>query len=101
VLAIAALVPVLAISGYAAAGERSEAATVAPSTARFRDHAVSQSEGYTIHVAELSGATCIANGADGAMGDHLRQGRRWVHRKREDAMYEANRVASVRSQPER
>ena len=37
-----------------------------------------QAAGYTIHVAELSGATCIANGAVGAMGDHFVNGSRLV-----------------------
>jgi hypothetical protein len=74
VLAVATLVPVLAIAGYAAGGERSDAAKVAAATARFHDLAVAEDEGYTVHVAELSGATCIANGADGAMGDHFVKG---------------------------
>ncbi len=47
VLALVALVPVLAIGGYAAASERSEAAKVASATARFHDLGVAQDEGYT------------------------------------------------------
>ena len=43
-----------------------------------RPAALRRRAGYTIHVAELSGATCIANGADGAMGDHFVNGSRLV-----------------------
>jgi hypothetical protein len=74
VLAIAALVPVLAIAGYAAASERSEAARVASATARFHDLGAAKDAGYTVHVADKAGLTCIANGADGAMGDHFANG---------------------------
>jgi hypothetical protein len=74
VLAIATLVPVLAIAGYAAASERSEAAKVASATARFHDLDVAKTEGWNVHVADLAGLTCIANGADGAMGDHFANG---------------------------
>jgi hypothetical protein len=67
-----AVVPVLALAGYAiASSDRSAAAQAASSTARFHDLATAQAAGYGVHVAELSGATCIANGADGAMGDHF------------------------------
>jgi hypothetical protein len=65
-------VPILAIAGYAAASnERSETAAATAATARFHDLGVAQDAGYIGHVAEVSGATCIANGAEGAMGDHF------------------------------
>ena len=70
-LALAAVVPVLAIAGYAAASERSEAAKVQDATAAFHDVNVAKSAGWSVHVADLQGITCIANGADGAMGDHF------------------------------
>ena len=73
-LALAALVPVLAIAGYAAASERSEAAKVADATAAFHDLQVAKDAGWDVHVADLKGITCIANGADGAMGDHFANG---------------------------
>jgi hypothetical protein len=70
-LALAAL-PVLAIAGYAAASsERSDAAVAAAATARFHDLGAAQDAGYVVHVAELSGATCIAQSGEGAMGDHF------------------------------
>jgi hypothetical protein len=71
VLALAAL-PVLAIAGYAAASnERSDAAVASAATARFHDLGAAQDAGYAVHVAELSGATCIAQPGEGAMGDHF------------------------------
>jgi len=73
-LSLAALVPVLAIAGYAAASERSEAAKVASATAPFHDLQVAKDAGWNVHVADLRGITCIANGADGAMGDHFANG---------------------------
>lgn len=64
--------PVLAVAAYAAASnERSQTAVASAATARFHDLEVAQDAGYAVHVAELSGATCIANGAEGAMGDHF------------------------------
>jgi hypothetical protein len=74
VLAIGALLPVLAIAGYAAASERSEAAKVASATARFHDLDVAEDAGYTVHVFDVNNISCIANGADGAMGDHFVNG---------------------------
>ena len=73
-LLVTALVvtPLLALAGYsAAANERSDAAVAAAATARFHDLDAAQDGGYTIHVAELSGATCIAQAGAGAMGDHF------------------------------
>jgi hypothetical protein len=74
IVLVAALLPVLAIAGYAGASERSEAARAASATARYHSLDAAQDDGYTVHVAELSGATCIANGAVGAMGDHFVKG---------------------------
>ena len=73
-LALAAVVPVLAIAGFAAASERSEAAKVQDATAAFHDLDVAKNAGWNVHVADLQGITCIANGADGAMGDHFANG---------------------------
>jgi hypothetical protein len=71
VLLVAAL-PLLAVAGYAAASsERSVTAEAVAATAAFHDFEAAQAAGYTVHVAELSGATCIDNGAAGAMGDHF------------------------------
>jgi len=68
-------VTVLAIAGYAAASnERSETAAATAATARFHDLGAAQEAGYAIHVAELSGATCIAQAGEGAMGDHFANG---------------------------
>jgi hypothetical protein len=76
ILLLVACVPLLAAVGYAAASsERSGAAQVAAAaTAAFHDLDAARAAGYTIHVQELSGATCIANGAVGAMGDHFANG---------------------------
>jgi len=74
-LALAAVVPVLAIAGFAAASERSEAAKVASATAQFHDLQTAKDAGWDVHVADLKGNTCIANGADGAMGDHFANGK--------------------------
>jgi hypothetical protein len=76
-LLVTALVvtPLLALAGYSAASnERSDAAVAAAATARFHDLDAAQDGGYTIHVAELSGATCIAQAGVGAMGDHFANG---------------------------
>jgi hypothetical protein len=72
---LVAVVPLLVVAGYAlASDDRSAAAEAASATARFHDLGAAQEAGYTVHVAELSGATCIANGAVGAMGDHFANG---------------------------
>ena len=75
-----ASVPLLAVGAYAAAAssQRSSVSGAAAATAAFHDLRVAQAAGYTIHVEELSGATCIANGAFGAMGDHFANGSRLV-----------------------
>ena len=70
-----AVTPLLALAGYAtASNERSDAAVAAAATARFHDLDTAQDAGYAIHVAELSGATCIAQPGEGAMGDHFANG---------------------------
>ena len=70
----------LAVGGYAvaASGGNSSLAGAKAATAAFHDLGAAQAAGYTVHVAELSGATCIANGAVGAMGDHFVNGSRLV-----------------------
>jgi hypothetical protein len=77
ILLLIASVPLLAAGGYAAAsGERSSVAVAKSATAAFHDLRAAKAAGYTIHVAEIGGATCIANGAVGAMGDHFVNGSR-------------------------
>jgi hypothetical protein len=79
ILLLVASIPVFAVGGYAAASsERSSLATAKAATAAFHDLRAAKAAGYTIHVAELGGATCIANGAVGAMGDHFVNGSRLV-----------------------
>jgi hypothetical protein len=74
VLALA-VTPLLALAGFAtASNERSDAAVAAAATARFHELDAAQDAGYTIHVAELNGATCIAQPGEGAMGDHFANG---------------------------
>jgi hypothetical protein len=79
ILLLAASLPVLAVGGYAlAANSEPSLADAKSATAAFHDLRAAQRAGYTVHVAELSGATCIANGAVGAMGDHFVNGGRLV-----------------------
>lgn len=42
-----------------------------PATARFHDLDKAKSAGYTVRVADLSGATCIAQPGAGVMGVHM------------------------------
>lgn len=79
-LLLLASIGVLAAGGYAVAagGGGSSLSGAKAATAAFHDHGAAQAAGYTIHVAELSGATCIDNGAVGAMGDHFVNGSRLV-----------------------
>ena len=59
--------PVLAVAGFAAASnERSAAAVAAAATAHFHDLDAAQAAGYTIHVADAAGLTCIAQAGEGA-----------------------------------
>ena len=82
ILLLVASLPLVAVWGYAAAAssQRSSVADAVAATAAFHDLGAAQAAGYTIHVQELSGATCIANGALGAMGDHFANGSRLVDR---------------------
>jgi hypothetical protein len=75
VICIAAL-PFLAVGGFeiAQAGDRSDVGGAASANARFHNFPASQEAGYTFHLPELSGKTCISNGAVGAMGDHFVNG---------------------------
>ncbi len=69
---VLAATTLLAVAGHAAASnERSDTAVASGATARFHDQRAAQDAGYTIHVTELSGATCIAEPGEGAMGDHF------------------------------
>lgn len=76
VLAIAALVPVLAIVGFATAGGgKSSLADVRNATAKYHDIDVARAahdEVELAQTAEFGGGTCIADlGGAGAMGIHL------------------------------
>jgi hypothetical protein len=72
IVAALAAMPLFVLAGYAAASnERSDAAVASSATARFHDLGAAQDAGYVVHVAELSGATCIAQPGQGAMGDHF------------------------------
>jgi hypothetical protein len=65
----------LALAGFAvASNDRSQTGVATAATARFHDLGAAQEAGYTIHVADISGVTCIATGAEGAMGDHFANG---------------------------
>lgn len=68
IIAVLSVVPLLGIAGYAAASSDRSAASA---TAAFHDLEKARDAGYVVQVAELSGATCIAHGAEGAMGDHF------------------------------
>jgi hypothetical protein len=57
-----------------AGGGQSSVAQARKATARFHKLATAQAAGYTTHVHELSGASCIANEPLGAMGDHFANG---------------------------
>jgi hypothetical protein len=72
--AVAAMVPVLAVAGFAAAGGQSSLADLRDATAAYHDVEAARAAGYTIELpqtAAFGGGTCIANGAAGAMGIHL------------------------------
>ena len=72
---IVAVLPVLAIAGFAAAGGgQSSLADLRQATAAYHDIAVARDAGYTVELeqtAAFGGGTCIANGTAGAMGIHL------------------------------
>ena len=65
VLAVAALF----VAGIAVAAGAFDGAK--PATARFHDFEKAKAAGYTVRVADLSGATCIAQPGAGAMGVHM------------------------------
>ena len=72
VIVLLSAAPLLAVGGYAAASsDRSATAAAASATAAFHDLGEAQAAGYVVHVAELSGAKCIAGGPAGAMGEHF------------------------------
>jgi hypothetical protein len=62
-------VPLLLAAGIAAAAGAFDGAK--PATARFHDLDKAIEAGYTVRVADLSGATCIAQPGEGAMGVHM------------------------------
>jgi hypothetical protein len=62
-------VPLLVAAGIAAASGAFDGAK--PATARFHDLDKAIEAGYTVRVADLSGATCIAQPGEGAMGVHM------------------------------
>lgn len=69
---VLAVTPLLAIAGFAAASnERSQTTVASAATARFHDLEAAQAAGYVVHVQDVSGATCIAQAGEGAMGDHF------------------------------
>ena len=74
VVIIAVLLLVTLVDYAAASSERSATPQAASATAAFHDLDAAQAVGYTIHVQELSGATCIAQPPLGAMGDHFANG---------------------------
>ena len=69
----AALVPLLAIAGYAAAGGgQSTLDVVRRATAPYHDLQVAKNAGYTTELALFgTTTTCISAGAEGAMGIHI------------------------------
>ena len=75
-LAVAAVVPLLAIAGFAAAGGgESSLDALREATAKYHDVSVAMAEhpgAFELpQTAAFGGGTCIANGTAGAMGIHL------------------------------
>ncbi len=75
-LAVAAVVPLLAIAGFAAAGGgQSSLDALREATAKYHDVSVAMAEhpgAFELpQTAAFGGGTCIANGTAGAMGIHL------------------------------
>jgi len=68
-----AVVPLLAIAGYATAGGgQSSVDVLRQATAPYHDIEVAKDAGYTTELALFgTSTTCIANGATGAMGIHM------------------------------
>jgi hypothetical protein len=76
-LTIVFVVGLLPLASIAlAGGGQSALAEARQATAAFHDLDAAKAADYTIHVQELSGATCIDNGSVGAMGDHFVNGAR-------------------------
>jgi hypothetical protein len=68
-LVVLLLVVPLAVAGLAVAAGAFDGAKSA--TARFHDLDKAMDAGYTVRVADLSGATCIAQPGEGGMGVHM------------------------------
>ena len=68
--AIAVMLAGLGAVGVAVAG-RDAVREAVPATARFHDLDQAIAAGYSVEVADLSGATCIAQPGEGAMGVHM------------------------------
>lgn len=73
---VVALLPVLAITMVASAlgGGQSELSALRQATAKYHDLQAAIDAGYVTELpqtAAFGGGTCIANGADGAMGIHM------------------------------
>ena len=66
-----------ALAALAAAGSNSPTASARAATDRFHDVSKATAAGYG-EFRDAAGATCIANGAVGAMGDHFANGGRLV-----------------------
>jgi hypothetical protein len=73
---IVALLPVLAIAIVASAfgGGQSDLSSLRQATAKYHDLQTAIGAGYTVELpqtAAFGGGTCVANGAEGAMGIHM------------------------------
>jgi len=73
---IVALLPLLAITVVASAfgGGQSELSSSRQATAKYHDLQTAIAAGYTVELPQteaFGGGTCIANGAEGAMGIHM------------------------------
>ena len=74
VAALAALL-LLGYVGFAiASSDRPETAVATAATASFHKLTAAQDAGWSVHVADLSGKTCIDEPGMGAMGDHFANG---------------------------
>ena len=68
-----AALPLLAYGGFTIAqgADRADVSDAVSATASFHDLDTAQKAGYSFHLPNLAGQTCISNGAVGAMGDHF------------------------------
>jgi hypothetical protein len=67
-----ALLASVMVAGLALAGStRSETTVASEATAQFHDLDQAVAAGYSVRVADASGATCIAQPGEGAMGVHM------------------------------